>query len=183
MSDEPLIATKDRLGEYDAIETAKPGEPLFPLQGGDPFAPPSINHWAGLARAEGIRLTDEFAEGSKEHARGLKLLEKATDAEQVAWAMLEYQRGDQAPTGGSATYSGHVMPELDESSGHERAVRAARIKAAAVLQNLIGEGVDVADALAALDACPEEVATLRNAIGLIRHAAETIEPRREGERS
>lgn len=76
MSDEPIPATRDRLGSYDAIATAKPDEPLFPLQGGDPFAPPAISRWVELARAAA------FAE--PDPAKAEKLLRKASDAEQIA---------------------------------------------------------------------------------------------------
>ncbi len=78
MSDEPLISTKETVGDYDAIETAKPGEPIFTLQGGDPFSPDTILHWAGLARAAGL-VADKPEDAAK-------LLKKATAAEQVAWA-------------------------------------------------------------------------------------------------
>jgi hypothetical protein len=184
MTDEPLIATKDRLGEYDAIETAKEGEPLFPLQGGDPFAPPTVNHWAALARAEGVRLTGEHAEGTPEHKRGLKLLEKATDAEAVAWAMQDYQRGvAAAPAPSPATYTGYVEAELDEAGNHDRAVRAARIKGAERLNNLVAQGTEIAEALKGLDACIWEADSLLIAIGMIKDAAATIEPRRDQERS
>lgn len=183
MSDEPLIATKDHLGEYDAIETAKPDEPLFPIQGGDPHGPPTVLHWAELARGEGRQLISDHPEGSKEHTRGLKLLDKATNAEQVAWAMQSYQRGDKEPTGGRASYNDLPPIEIDESEGHDRAVRAARIKAAGLLHNLVGQGVDIADALDSVEACPPEVAALRNAIEQIKAVAYAVEPRRGHERS
>lgn len=45
---EQIIATKDQIGSYDAIESLKPGEPVFPLQGGDPLAPLCTMVWANL---------------------------------------------------------------------------------------------------------------------------------------
>jgi len=86
MTDEPTLATKDRLGSYDAIASAKPDEPLFPIQGGDPFGPPTVLHWVALCRAAGM------AESSPKRAD--HLLRKASDAELVAWTMMAYQRGE-----------------------------------------------------------------------------------------
>lgn len=84
-----IISTKDQIGTYDAIETAKPGEPLFPLQGGDPLAPLCVMIWAWKAR----KLARTMEEDDK--AR-IKLLRKASAAEEVAWAMREYQAGEAA---------------------------------------------------------------------------------------
>jgi hypothetical protein len=56
--DTPRAATRDRLGEYDAIETAKPGEPLFPIQGGDPFGPATVQFWVDLCRKAGMAEPD-----------------------------------------------------------------------------------------------------------------------------
>lgn len=94
---ESHISTKDKPGDYDAIETAKPGEPLFPIQGGDPFGPPTVLHWAKLAR--------EAGEASDDERESDRLLRKATSAEQVAWAMQEYQRGEQEVVAERANYT------------------------------------------------------------------------------
>lgn len=182
MSDEIIVSTKDRPGSYDAIETAKPDEPLFPIQGGDPFGPPTVLHWAGLARAEGLRLIDAHPDKSREHSHGLKLLGKATDAEQVAWAMQSYQKGHAKPEGGRASYADNPI-ELDADADHDRKVREARIKSAERLHNLVGNGADIAELLEGLDACPPEAAALRNAIEQIKAIAYAVEPRRENERS
>ena len=50
MLDEPIPTTRERSGTYDAIATAKPGEPLFPIQGGDPHGPATVEFWADLER-------------------------------------------------------------------------------------------------------------------------------------
>ncbi|HLC07973.1 MAG TPA: hypothetical protein VJK06_01665, partial [Methyloceanibacter sp.] len=82
MTDDPILSTKDRIGDYDAIASAKPGEPLFGLQGGDPFAPNAIERWARLARQAALKMSD----GEDRD----KLLKKATAAELVAWKFREY---------------------------------------------------------------------------------------------
>jgi len=169
---EMIISTTERPGTYDAIETAKPGEPLFPLQGGDPFAPPTILHWVELARRAGMKETDpEKAE---------KLLRKASDAEVVAWAFQAYQRGQEpAPENGRATYNERVAEELDETL----TTRAARIVGAGQLNNALAVAQAVADKLAQLRACPEAEVKIREAVDLLRDAAFHVEPRRGNERS
>lgn len=85
---EPIISTKEQVGEYDAIETLKPGEPVFPLQGGDPFAPACIQLWVEQCRAA-ARQEEEDEDKRR------TLLRKALAAEHVLWACQSYQRGEE----------------------------------------------------------------------------------------
>ncbi len=87
---EQIIATKDQIGSYDAIESLKPGEPVFPLQGGDPLAPLCTMVWAWKARR--LARHPDTDEKTRE-----KLLRKASMAEEVAWAMKDYQNGVGGP--------------------------------------------------------------------------------------
>lgn len=172
MNQDAMPSTKDRLGAYDAIETAKPGEPLFPIQGGDPFGPETVLHWATLARTAGLKENDA--------EKAAHLLRKACDAEQVAWAMSAYQRGEQTLEGERAQYNDAGALEEED---HERIVRRARIKGADRLYSLVGEATEIAGELEQLKTCMPEVAALREAIAMISLAALTIEPRRGRERS
>lgn len=163
MTDEPILSTKDRAGTFDAIETAKPNEPLFALQGGDPFAPATILFWADLARKAGLA----------EHrpADAHRLMKKASAAEFVAWAMQSYQRGEGAA-------------EI-EASAREEALLAtdrnsALAKGANRLNNALAEAIDVADMLDATDEVAMKVhaARLRDISEYLRDISEAIEPRR-----
>ncbi len=176
MTDEPMIATKDKLGAYDAIESAKPGEPLFPVQGGDPFGPLTVLHWASLARAAGLAETNQ--------TKAANLLSKASDAEVVAWVMMAYQRGEPivAPEGDRARYNDAPVM-IDADADQERKTRAAMITASGRLSDIVARGTEIIDTLAALRVHPEEEVQLREAIETIRQAAFGIEPRRAGERS
>lgn len=171
MSHEPIPSTKETPGSYDAIETAKPGEPLFPIQGGDPFGPPTVLFWARQAREAGMAEPDEK---KAEH-----LLRKATDAEQVAWRMQAYQRGEAAAEGRRATYNDSVAEELDAA----RTEREARIRGSGRLHNFLAGAKEVADTLAKLRCCPEEEVKIREAVALLKSAADGVEPRRGNERS
>lgn len=174
MAAEDMIpTTRDRPGSYDAIATAKPDEPLFPIQGGDPLGPPTVLHWAGLCREAGLAASDP--------RKSERLLRKACDAEQVAWAMMEYQRNEAPLDGQRATYndSGPIIAEAN----NERKVREALIKASGGLHNLLAGAKEIADIMAALRVHPEEEVKIREAIDLLRSAAFGIEPRRGNERS
>lgn len=107
---ETIVSTKDQVGTYDAIETLKPGEPVFPLQGGDPLGPICVMFWAWKARK--LARTLDPDKDAKEIDR---LLRKASAAEDVAWAMKDYQSGEGGgqiadvpePTAG---YTGNLPP-------------------------------------------------------------------------
>lgn len=172
MTDEPIISTKDRPGIYDAIETAKPDEPLFPIQGGDPFGPATVLHWVDLARSAGL------AEQDRKKAEAL--LRKAAQAEEVAWAMMSYQRGEKDMAGTRATYSDDVIVGETEE---RRTAREAMIIGAGRLNNALAMVVDVADQLARHKVHPLEEVVLREAVEQIRAVALAIEPRRGRERS
>lgn len=163
MAEELLISTKDRPGEYDALETAKPDEPIFVLQGGDPFSPGSIEHWAQLCRA--AALLEENPE--KREA----MLRKATAAEQVAWAFAEYQRGEET--------AGRVPASQDASQGLDGSERQAILaRGADRLYNTTAEAVNVADALDRLGEFSLAAAQIRGAADLLNQAAAAFEPRR-----
>lgn len=162
MSDEPLVSTKDRPGEYDAFETAKPGEPIFTLQGGDPLAPGTVMFWAEGARKAA------FAE--EKPARARLLLTKATNAEFVAWAMTDYQRG-------ADFIAGQEELRLYESADPtDRNVILAR--GCDRLHNCLAEANDFAQQLHDLDEFAAERGKIREAVELLRSAAKRIEPRR-----
>lgn len=91
----------------DAYATAKPDEPTFTLQGGDPFAAPLVSLWAQLARIAAIpegsqRQADEAVFTGIQAARTLRktvsesereeLLKRATLAEEVSWNMDAYRK-------------------------------------------------------------------------------------------
>lgn len=163
--DDVVISTKDRPGTYDGLETAKPGEIVFTLQGGDPFAPGAVQCWADLARAAGI------AEQNEEAAR--KLLKKASAAEMVAWAMRAQQRGEpqEAPEGKRARYVEPTTPEAAD-------IATVLAHGAARLQNALAESLVIAESLAKLHRHPDAEVNIREAVALLKDAALEIEPRR-----
>lgn len=182
MTEEPTPATKDRLGSYDAIETAKPGEPLFPIQGGDPFGPATVLFWVDQCRRAGL------AEPNARKAEDL--LRKASSAEMVAWQMVDYQKGITeeeaiAKSEGDSVrdrYSGWE-DTADEETRIAREQRAARIKATSQIHNVIALSTETAELLATHRVCPEDEVRIREAIDLLKQAAFGCEPRRGNERS
>lgn len=171
MTDEPIIATKDRPGSYDAIETAKLGEPLFPIQGGDPFGPATVLHWVELCRAAGLAETDEKI--------AKHLLQKATQAEMVAWAMQAYQKGEEELAGTRARYNDDEI----EANEEQRTLREALILGAGKLNNALAIAVEVGETLAGLKTHTEEQVLILEGVEKLKAAAFAIEPRRGNQRS
>lgn len=100
-----MEATKENPAPLDAYETAKPDEPIFTLQGGDPLAAPLVRLWAYLARVRaGLRGDVSWIDApiyiakitNVEHdpEQVKNLLIRASQAEQVSWHMDGYRRGE-----------------------------------------------------------------------------------------
>jgi len=171
---ETHISTKEKPGDYDAIETAKPDEPLFAIQGGDPLGPKTVLFWAGAAR----KLAGE-TENEKDRER---LLRKATMAEEVAWAMQEYQRGVAPVEEVRASYADEGL-SLPGDPADRVKIRSALIAAVGRLNNAIGIAKEVEEALVAMEQHPEAQASILNGVDELKDAAALIEPRRGNERS
>lgn len=182
--------------EYDAYETAKPGEPTFTIQGGDYIAPHAVQFWADFARAQGrailvgtkvVRAEATFTYGktprsykptTRDEREADKLLRKATSAEMESWRMQAYQRGHEEQEGARANY------QTDEpDSAAELDVRRERIKAAGQLNNAISSANEAADKLAEMQVIPEIVASIRAAVELLKLACNETDPRKGSERS
>lgn len=153
-----IVSTGARAGEYDAMVTAKPNEPVLTLQGGDPFAAPTVLFWVSLARAAGM------AADKPEDAE--KLLRKASSAELVAWAMMAYLKGE----------------KIEEEAAHVEEIDKTELTIALVqtvrrIHNAVGEIADAADALGKLRVFAEVEVALREMIEPLKLQADTIEPR------
>jgi hypothetical protein len=162
---DPEISTKEHAGEFDCLETAKPGEPLFILQGGDPHSPATIRFWVGLARASALK----FRSAKKREA----MLRRCTSAENVAWKMEEYQAGDMPEPEKTPSTVAVVMTAEDDQ-------RAARIKAVARIHNMIGEGTEIYEGLKRYSFYPDQ---LLAAIDILKNVAVITEPRSDRERT
>lgn len=160
MIEDVIVSTKDRPGEYDAFETAKPGEPIFTLQGGDIHAPATIEFWADLHRTA----------GRKEPKAELrtKMLRKATRAEEQAWIFRDY-------------YAGRSIEEVAQAKRFEseditdaNVIRARHVDR---LNNAVAEIVAAADAMVELGLVAEAI-RLRQSADIAREISGLIEPRR-----
>lgn len=165
------VSTREHPGPFDAFETAKPGEPIFTLQGGDPLSPPTILHWAGLARTAAV------AEPDPEKAR--KLLVKATNAEVVAWTMRAYQRGEVELSG-----QDHRATYLDKSPDSVEGIEAAKrhgilVGAARRLDNAVAECLAAAEEIEGLGLTDDATALRATAYDILKPIAANIEPRRD----
>jgi hypothetical protein len=136
----------------DAYPTAKPGEPTFTLQGGDPFAPGCVLEWAKRARAYGFTLPEDSAERED-------LLLRATNAEQVAWEMQAYQRGQPADSNtGEAMAQGYAHTAMIGAGTSETKARLVRSRQLTAASNSLDNAVAILTDLG-FEALPE---TLKN---------------------
>lgn len=168
MSADGLPATKEQPSALDGYERAKPGEPIFTLQGGDPLAVEMTKEYIHRRRKAALGIEDE----QKQQAE----LARCTEAERTLWAMQEYLR------------SGKVEEEdereqLNEPVAidlHDRRVRAAgkisymRGDLNEILVELLPDwmaagGVEESEAL---------IDELEELIGQLRAVYFVIEPRR-----
>jgi hypothetical protein len=131
------VSTEEVVAPLDAYTTAKPDEPTFTLQGGDPLAAPLVRAWAFLARRRAgvVRFEQgSFAElieapignsVADDEREKDNLLVRATAAEQVSWTMDAYRKGDHAtdrPTEAADTH----LTELQRIDLHDLRVRVAQ---------------------------------------------------------
>jgi hypothetical protein len=100
-----IEATKENPAPLDGYESAKPDEPIFTLQGGDPLAAPLVRMWAYLARIRAGLSGDasmidapifvaKTTSVSHDPQACNELLVRATAAEQISWHMDGYRRGE-----------------------------------------------------------------------------------------
>lgn len=169
----------------DAYATAKPDEPTFTLQGGDPLAGPLVRAWAFLARHRaGLTRFEQttFAElieaaighSLRDDQRECdNLLVRATAAERVSWAMDDYVRGNDKADLPSEAADTH-LDELQRIDLHDLKVRVAQ-----KLSNFRGEIEEMREALQKAGYTDQEplsdLKTIVYNLGLLK---DQIEPRR-----
>ena len=172
-------ATKTNPAPLDAYETAKPDEPIFTLQGGDPLAAPLVRIWAYLARVRcgftgDVSMIDApiyvakitSVEHDSEECRNLLI--RATQAEQVSWYMDGYRRGEINLTAELASVDD--LEKLDTYDIRRRFVSR--------LQNSIGEILDFTEEL--IDrGFLESRKQSENAVAMLKALNELVEIRRE----
>ena len=166
----------------DAYATAKPDEPTFTLQGGDPLAAPLVRIWAQAARVragalksdtinytlslDGIGESIEHDEKERDN-----LLVRATAAEEVSWSMDEYRKHGHAtdkPTEAKDTH----LDELQRIDLHD-----LRVRIASRLSNFRCELVEMRQALIKAG-FTDYLGDFLNAENHLNAANEVVEPRR-----
>lgn len=177
--------TEEVVAPLDAYATAKPDEPTFTLQGGDPLAGPLVRTWAFLARRRaGLARFEEgtfselieaaighsVANDDREHDN---LLVRATAAEIVSWSMDAYRKGNHhtdKPTEAADTH----LTELQRIDLHDLKIRSAQ-----KLSNFSCELQEIREALANAGYDDPDILThMHAAQGALSRLSAAIEPRR-----
>jgi hypothetical protein len=143
-----MVNTPAHPGPFDPLDRADPDQPFFPLMAGDPFAPPLVLDWADRTRRRGRATEDD-----KERAR---LFAKATEAEEIAWAMQRWEKtGSAADTRAAsvrATYAGAEPVALDHRWKEQLTAGTAALRNAAFHFTEAAAGLDAGRAEALLEA-------------------------------
>lgn len=178
---EAPISTKETPGPFDGFASAKAGEPIFTLQGGDPLAWRLVGVWVWRVRKMALSLRGSKPKDKKAQKQADSMLIKATEAERIGWAMKEYLRGaagelDKKPKA-EASYSGYVEPD-DVIARRERS--AALMALAKNLEEAKYYVNETALGLDALGEHPEAASALREIVPQLDGIAKSIRPNRDG---
>lgn len=182
MSDaEPELPLGSKLdpSPLDAYVTAEPDEPVFTLQGGDPLAGPLVMLWARLARARcGLgfepEASIEWATAIFKDNQAFKsaerddLLRRATEAEQICWAMTAYRKGQREQVAEDNAQR-NVETRLD--------LHDYKIYCANRISNAFSELNDMMSQLDILDPDNPVIESIRNEIVALRSLFNEVEPR------
>ena len=176
------METPEVVAPLDCYKTAKPDEPVFTLQGGDPLAAPIVRIWALFAReAAGVidsKLRSEILATRIERVDSKRerddLLLRATQAEEVSWDMDDYLKqqsgAEEAKT--PAENSLDTKAQLD--------LHDARLHAVSQLNNCIFEVNEIIENL--LPSWPEDTkviaAHLRDVVAGLELSRSWIKPSR-----
>jgi len=177
------------IAPLDAYVTAKPDEPTFTLQGGDPFGGPLARLWAHLARARVFgpkMLGDEWPNyladvisrnlipESAERER-TNMLVRATQAECTSWDMDSYLKG-------YASIGAEDAKTAAENSLDEKArldLHDTRVHAASRLNNMVFELIEIRGELFELGFFSEvDCADVQALIDRLDALSKEVEPRR-----
>lgn len=180
----------DPVSPLDAYATAKPDEPTWTVQGGDPLGGPLLRVWAVFARVQaGVivpgavdNVFEQLLKGANNNVpdtdRGKdELLIRATQTEQVSWDMDAYLKGN---------LNREEEEEKLEQTLAELDLHDARVRAAQALSNYAGGITEIIEALEPLGFfagggnLKAKMLDLRLTLELTR---DTIEPRRVMRRS
>lgn len=184
--------TKEVPGPLDGMETAKPGEPVFTLQGGDPLGARLVRLWAfgarvraGIVQVEkwtGDAVFNEFldaAKGAIAHDKKKdELLVRATEAESISWDMDRYRRNEPAQVEEKIT-EGYGGYEPDESLVEKMTENRERLETGRRVSNATGELFEAAEIARKYGLEDDAVALLRT-VELLKGIGDRIRPQRRG---
>lgn len=169
------MSTLSAPGPFDALQKAAPDEPIFTLRAHDVLADPLIHEWVKLKRSA---IHAAFDAGQiSEAKRDLELMQ-CTEAENIAWQMVEWRSGisakSETPADRPATYSGNQSTELELAA---KARFDTQLHVARRIDNSVAELTDAAEALAP-HGFDEERMTIAANVENLKVASASVRPKR-----
>jgi acetylornithine deacetylase/succinyl-diaminopimelate desuccinylase-like protein len=166
-----MTNTKEIPGPFDGLTRAKPGEPVFPLQGGDPQAAGLVRQWVQVRR-------DAAAKMPEGKDRDLELL-RCREADEIAMDMDAYRRGEVEAEARSANEPTATSYGGGGSDDMAAAIRLSQrqLHHARKLDNAVSDTVDAATFCRTIDKL-DTAEELEDAAAVIRRVAEDVRPSR-----
>ena len=174
------MATIDEPGPFDALEKAKPDEPVFSLLARDPCAPATITEWNRLRRNRALKLYGGADASVADKELLVAELKQCANAEEIALQFEEWRKGYETPDmiGVRASYN-EIIKSAEELAEADR--RKQRKEACANLQEARYHIGIARDQLAALglgaETAQDDLSMMLARLGAI---AEEFELRRPG---
>lgn len=167
----------------DAYATAKPDEPTWTVQGGDPLGGPLLRIWAAFARLragvitpgavntvfEEVRTAANNRPPENERERD-SLLIRASQTEDVSWDMDAYLKG----------HTHELVEETDDNTPEELEridLHDYRVRSAQKLNNMVAELTEILHELGRRDPVTD-YGPITGCVADIKDIAERVEPRR-----
>lgn len=175
---EPAVGSIDKVGPYDALEKAKPGEPMFPLLGRDPAAPPAITEWARVRRNRAMKNYGESSNAANKELLAAELRQCA-NAEDIALQMGEWRTQHQIADGPARASYNDVIKSAEEQAEADR--RQRRITACQHLREAAYHLCEGKDGLVGLELVGQVTQSdLQSMLARINGIADKYEARRPG---
>lgn len=163
-----LVPTKEVPGVFDALEKAKPDEPIFTLLARDELAPKLVQSWCDEKRKLVMATVTDREKAEAE-------LRQVSEAERIVWAMIDWQRGyheEEVPT---ESYSGYSL-STEAKVAEDR--QKLLVECARRIDNAVAELTDTAEKLLMLGDNENAAHRLSVIACALQNEAKLVRPKR-----
>lgn len=172
-----MTSTIETPGAFDALEKAKPDEPIFPLLAHDPCAPGAITEWCRLRRNWALKIWGADDASAADKVRLAAELAQCANAEAIALQMTDWASEHAEVEGQRSSYQ-ELARSVEEVAEAER--RKRRDSAVRHLREAAYHYCEARDLLVDLGLVEAEENPMTTILDLINKAADHFETKRPG---